>query len=429
MTQRERAVVSAGAVVAALHTVIDSFVAPDRGTAWSDHLAGGLAPLVLLAVAAAVYTRLRPGARATLAASLGALSLTGAALAVADARATFSRGSDWTGFLLAPTGIALLLLSSALLWQSRRGGPRRHLRRTLFAVAAAAGAYWLVVPVALALVATHRPRAERAAVGLAYRPLAYRPVELRTADGLTLSAAYARSRNGAAVLLFPTRGGHADHARLLRRHGYGVLLVDMRGYDGSEGSPNAFGWGATRDVDAAVDWLGRQQDVRGGRIGALGLSVGGEQVLEAAAGNGALRAVVAEGAGERSVRETWLRGVRAAFAMPEAVVQTTAVALFSQTAPPPSLRDVVARIGPRATFLIYAGRGGGGEELTPSYFRAAAQPKQVWRIAAAGHTGGLDAVPHEYERRVVGFFDRYLLGRSGAGVEPTQRRVTPPDAF
>ena len=39
---------------------------------------------------------------------------------------------------------------------------------------------------------------------------------------------------------------------MLRRHGYGVLLVDMRGYDGSDGSPNVFGWGATADIDAAV---------------------------------------------------------------------------------------------------------------------------------------------------------------------------------
>ena len=91
---------------------------------------------------------------------------------------------------------------------------------------------------------------------------------------------------------------------MLARHGYGVLLVDMRGYDGSEGDPNAFGWGATNDIDAAVAWLRRRADVDPGRIGGIGFSVGGEQMLEAAAGNARLRAVVSEGAGERSVRES-----------------------------------------------------------------------------------------------------------------------------
>jgi hypothetical protein len=30
-----------------------------------------------------------------------------------------------------------------------------------------------------------------------------------------------------------------------------VLLLDARGYDGSEGDPNVFGWGAAKDIDAA----------------------------------------------------------------------------------------------------------------------------------------------------------------------------------
>ena len=37
--------------------------------------------------------------------------------------------------------------------------------------------------------------------------------------------------------------------------------------------------------------------------------------------------------------------------------------------------------------------------------------KTLWKIADAGHTGGLDAHPVAYERRVVGFFDRALLPR------------------
>ena len=48
---------------------------------------------------------------------------------------------------------------------------------------------------------------------------------------------------------------------MLVRHGYGVLLLDARGYDGSQGDPNLFGWAGEKDIDAAVAWLERQPDV------------------------------------------------------------------------------------------------------------------------------------------------------------------------
>ena len=95
--------------------------------------------------------------------------------------------------------------------------------------------------------------------------------------------------------------------------------------------------------------------------------------------------------------------------LPEVAVQTAAVAVMSGTAPPPSLTDLIPRISPRPLLLIYAGHGGGGEELQPDYYRAASAPKTLWEIPEAGHVGGFDARPAEYERRVVRFFDHALL--------------------
>ena len=196
---------------------------------------------------------------------------------------------------------------------------------------------------------------------------------------------------------------------MLVRHGYGVLLLDMRGYGLSEGDANAFGWGAAADVEAAVAFLQRRPDVRDGRIGGLGLSVGGEQMLEAAAGDPGLRAVVSEGAGERSVRETLLYGPAAFLSIPMALTQSTALAVLTGTAPPPQLKELTARIAPRAVLLIYARHGQGGEDLDPQYFSAAGEPKSLWEVSSGGHTGGIRAQPAEYERRVIGFFDRTLL--------------------
>ena len=398
---------SGATAIVAVHAIVDSFAAPEPGTGPEDHLLRGSVSLAILALAAVAYPRLRDGARAALAAALGALALEGAALAIADARAVGARGEDWTGFLLLPVGLVLLALAVVLLWRSRKPGRFRNLRRGAIVIATVVAAYVLVSPLAIGILATHRPRAAVAPVELG-RP--YEEVTVRTAEGLDLAAWYVPSRNGAAVLSYPTRRGRLPQARMLVRHGYGVLLLDARGYDGSEGDPNLLGWEGAKDIDAAVAWLGRRPDVTEGRIGGIGFSVGGETMLEAAASNTGLWAVVSEGAGTRSVREDVLRGPRGWLALPQSALQTAAVAVMSGTAPPPALDDLVRRIAPRPTFLIYAGHGGGGEELNVEYFRAASAPKALWRIAEAGHVGGLDARPQEYERRVTGFFDRALLG-------------------
>ena len=60
---------------------------------------------------------------------------------------------------------------------------------------------------------------------------------------------------------------------------------------------------ATQDIEAAIAFLQRRPDVDPGRIGGIGLSVGGEMMLEAAAGDDELAAVVSEGAGARSMAE------------------------------------------------------------------------------------------------------------------------------
>jgi fermentation-respiration switch protein FrsA (DUF1100 family) len=155
--------------------------------------------------------------------------------------------------------------------------------------------------------------------------------------------------------------------------------------------------------------------VRDGQIGGLGLSVGGELLLQAAAGDERLRAVVSDGAGWRSLRESGAREhesrVRTWQQYPYDAVLTAAVAVLSGDAPPPSLERLVARIAPRPVLLISAENGGGGEvELAPAYARAAGEPKEWWEIPDAGHTDGLSARPEEYERRVVAFLDDALRG-------------------
>ena len=108
------------------------------------------------------------------------------------------------------------------------------------------------------------------------------------------------SRNGAAVLLGHGSGGSRErvvaHVRMLARHGYGVLALDLPGNGESDGHSNGLGDNAQPAVDAALDYLSRRPDVDPGRIAAFGSSIGGEVLLETAAHDPRLRAVVADGA-------------------------------------------------------------------------------------------------------------------------------------
>jgi dienelactone hydrolase len=241
----------------------------------------------------------------------------------------------------------------------------------------------------------------------------YEQVAFTTSDGLKLKGWYVPSRNDAAVVAFPGRRGPQKQARMLVRHGFGVLLFDRRGEGESEGDPNAFGWAMNRDLKAAAAFLQRRPDVEVNRIGGIGLSVGGEMLLQTAAESKVFRAVVSEGAGARSIREN-LEKPKTFGGLTEQGVSltlTAGTALFSNHMPPPNLKHLSARIAPRSVFFIYALHGTGGEEkqLNPKYYAAAGGPKQIWEISEASHTGGITARPKEYERRVIGFFDDALL--------------------
>jgi uncharacterized protein len=240
----------------------------------------------------------------------------------------------------------------------------------------------------------------------------YERVALRTSDGLRLAAYYVPSRNGAAVIAFPGHVGPRKHTRMLARHGYGVLMIDRRGEGASQGDPNAFGWDFDKDIAAGIRYLQHRPDVDPARIGGLGLSVGGEMLLQTAAENHGLAAVVSEGAGARTAAEeiSDVEGLEKVLAAPQAVVKFAAVGVFANDPPPSNLTKLLPRIAPRPVFLINAEHHE-VDAKAPEYFAAARAPKQQWLVPKGGHTDGIDVLPAEYERRVVGFFDRTLLKR------------------
>ncbi|HUP32047.1 MAG TPA: prolyl oligopeptidase family serine peptidase [Gaiellaceae bacterium] len=407
----EHGLVVLALAVVGVHIADDNFLQPAPGTSWADHLASGLVPLAILAAVGALYPRLRAGLRATIAVTAGAIGAsTGVpgAYHLADGSAS---GDHFTGLAALAAGVALLLTGPVLLWKSRRtGGSRRRrylLRARSVATAAVATpllALFLVFPVAFSYGYTHIGRTTSSVeVGIAHEP-----VTITTSDGIDLAAAYVLSKNGAAVVVFPGAAA-VKEARMIARNGYGVLLLDPRGQGGSEG--DNVRWAGDRDLIAAAEYLQARPDVDPQRVAGFGSSVGGEILLEAAAQSDAFAAVVSEGAGWR-IGWADLTGVERVLYAPTGAMLSAATTVFSNHGPPPPIADRIGEISPRPVFLIYADPGMGGEsESQADFFAAAGEPKQLWKVPGSAHTGGIEAQPAEFERRVIGFLDRALLDR------------------
>ncbi len=406
-TERGLVTLALGAV--ALHVADDNYLQPEPGTSPLDHLASGLIPIGIFAAAAVAYPRARAGVRATLALTFGALGVVfGVPSAYWLLQGDASGDHYTTGPLAIAAGVALLLTGIAVLWRSRRSygsRTRTYARRALTLAVSAALAFaifWLVVfPVGFAYVYTHTGR------GVVEPDLRvpYEQVTVTTSDSLELTGSYVPSKNRAAVILFPGATRSAE-ARMLIRHGYGVLLLNPRGQGTSEG--DTVRWAGDRDLLAGAEYLKTRADVDDGRIGGFGFSVGGEILIEAAAQSKDFAAIVSEGAGYPA-GEADLTGV-GRLLRPSLSMMGQAVAVFSNQGPPPRIADRIGEIAPRPVFLVYSKPGMGGEvERQPTYYAAAGAPKEMWLVPGADHTGGAKARPAEYERRVVDFFDRALL--------------------
>jgi uncharacterized protein len=393
-----------------LHAVDDAVVNRQPGVPVGQHLPA-LAVTVAVSVAAVLwFRRARPGIRAGLALTLGSLVLTNGAMHVIHVVVDGVGGSDLTGVAAAAAGAVLVGLGAALPFLCRGQGAdtaaRRWVNRGIAGVAALVLVPAVVMPVAVAIGQTHLYRTP---IGSPPSD-AYRTVTFESSDGLDLAGWYSPSRNGAAVVVVASAGGDRTrttaHAELLASHGYGVLLYDARGTGDSEGSPNGLGWEWDHDVTGAIAFLQDQPDVDPDRIGGLGLSTGADVLIEVAATDRDLRAVVADGATGRSLDDL---PAGSTIELPVFWTMYNAVWLLSGTAPGPPLKELVADVAPTPLLLIAAGSIPREREFNAVYAEAASEPVELWDLPDVTHTLAIREVADEYEQRVIAHFDQALL--------------------
>jgi pimeloyl-ACP methyl ester carboxylesterase len=273
-----------------------------------------------------------------------------------------------------------------LVLRLRRRVKPRPLGWALTVGAAAAFAFFVVQPVVFAVYLTHLPA--RRVVHDADLGAPKQPVTLTTSTGLPLRGWYVPSRNGAAVAVMHGTGsnrlGVADHARLLARHGYGVLIFDLHGHGESDGRSTSLPARFQPDADAALAYLRERPDVRAGQIGIIGVSLGGEVAIHAAARHPEWRATVLEGVQGGSPADMQA-------SKPDPATFLTLTALYG-------LGRVLGGSGPQ-----HRGAREPGLQAPGRHHDRALEPS-----ARASHAAALRTDPASYERHVIDFLDRAL---------------------
>lgn len=310
-------------------------------------------------------------------------------------------------------GVALVLGGLALAWQGAQVLTRMAGRLTRLVLVPLLGmtallAIWCV---GVAVAATNVPRTEVGDRTPAAANLTFDEVTFETDDGVTLSAWYIPSRNGAAVVLVhgagSTRSGVLEHAVVLAENGYGALLFDSRGHGRSDGRAMDMGWYGDSDIAAAVTFLEHQPDVVDGQIAAVGLSMGAEEAIGAAAVDQRITAVVAEGAtGRTAADKAWLSEVHGWRGQVQEGVDRLlygTMDLLTSSHPPITLREAVADAAPRPILLIAAGNVP-DEADAGRYIREGAPGSvELWVVAGTTHTAALDTHARQWEARVLRF--------------------------
>lgn len=250
------------------------------------------------------------------------------------------------------------------------------------------------------------------AVGAGAHEITMRDAQFSGARGDTIRGWYVPSRNGAMVIL--ATGSESDRSsmwpylRLFANAGFGVLLPDWPGTGTSDG---VIGMGDVERIALrnSVTYALQQPDIREGRVGILGFSLG-SYIGALAAADPRIQVLVMEGAFDNPWSQTRAEYSRASLGARVGGL----IGDYLAGVRPDDPRASAVMASQRSRPLLFV--SGTADKTVPmdisrQIFDAANAPKWFWEIKGARHGDYLTADP-TYASRLLDFMRDALLARA-----------------
>jgi fermentation-respiration switch protein FrsA (DUF1100 family) len=242
-------------------------------------------------------------------------------------------------------------------------------------------------------------------------------VTIETFDGLKLSCWLVRQKKKARGTIIYLHGVGAckiagvDFARFFYSKGFNIFLYDSREHGESEGYYCTYGFYEKHDVSAVISYLLSRKDMKTGKIGIFGTSMGGAVAIQAAAIDHRINAVVSEGSytalrvvfvdyQKRIIKLPWhfLRNI--------ALMQSQKLANFKARLVAP-IEDIKRMHIP---ILIVHGKNDTfiKSEYSKMLYNTANEPKKFLLIGGAGHNDVWEIGGSQYKNSLNSFFKKYL---------------------
>lgn len=247
--------------------------------------------------------------------------------------------------------------------------------------------------------------------------LRYEEINIITEDGLKLNSWLVKGRPdapGTVIYLHGVADCKIDgirFAEFMHDNGFNVFLYDSRRHGNSEGTFCTYGFFEKHDLSTVIDYLESRTDLRLGKIGLFGTSMGAAVALQAAATDRRIAAVVAENsfATLRSIFDDYQRRIiKLPFHYLRNLVikRSEHMARFRANDVSPLEAVKAVRI---PVLFIYATQ----DQLINARYslilhEQAVGPKELFPVENASHHNTWEMAGHAYEHKLLTFFGTHL---------------------
>lgn len=281
---------------------------------------------------------------------------------------------------------------------------------------AAAGAAKVTKDEAHKLLTNPRATRARSEQTPADRGLKFEDLTTTSADGTVLRGWFVPADSPRLILV---QHGYKDRLQsmltlteLLHARGYQVMLMCVRAHDRSDGELVSLGQREMPDMEAWARIAESKPGVDRSKVGMFGVSMGGSLAIQYTSTHDDVKALVADSAFS-SLDDTIDTSVKFFTGLPSFPFGPM-ISFWAQREGGFKPSDVdakkwIASVSPRPVLIM---QGGADQVVSVSsgqrLFDVAGEPKEFWFEPTVGHGKFLKMMPAEFDRRVVGFFDRYL---------------------